>query len=65
MEVTLISARLSGVPIVGFGIAQRLEQTWGILVRGYGVTQILPEVGALVAFSAAFLGIALWRFKWD
>ena len=36
-----------------------------ILVRGYGVMQILPEFGALMAFAAAFFGIALWRFKWD
>lgn len=36
-----------------------------ILVRGYGVAQILPECGALLVFAAVFFGIALWRFKWD
>jgi ABC-2 type transport system permease protein len=36
-----------------------------ILVRGYGVVQILPACGALLLFAAAFFGIAVWKFKWD
>jgi ABC-2 type transport system permease protein len=36
-----------------------------ILVRGYGVAEILPELGALMAFAVAFFGVALWRFVWD
>jgi ABC-2 type transport system permease protein len=35
-----------------------------ILVRGYGVAEILPECAALLGFAAVFFGIALWRFKW-
>ena len=36
-----------------------------VLVRGYGVARILPEVAALMGFAVAFFGVALWRFKWD
>jgi ABC-2 type transport system permease protein len=36
-----------------------------ILVRGYGITQILPACGALLLFAAAFFGVAVWKFKWD
>jgi ABC-2 type transport system permease protein len=35
-----------------------------ILVRGYGVAEILPECAVLLGFAAVFFGIALWRFKW-
>ena len=36
-----------------------------ILVRGYGVAQILPACGALLLFAAVFFGIAVLKFKWD
>ncbi len=36
-----------------------------ILMRGYGVAQILPACGALLLFAAAFFGVAVWKFKWD
>lgn len=36
-----------------------------ILVRGYGIAQILPACGALLLFAAAFFGVAVWKFKWD
>jgi ABC-2 type transport system permease protein len=36
-----------------------------VLVRGYGVTRILPEVAVLMGFAVVFFGVALWRFKWD
>lgn len=36
-----------------------------VLVRGYDVTRILPEVAALIGFAVVFFGVALWRFKWD
>jgi len=36
-----------------------------VLVRGYGVARILPEVAALMGFAVAFFGVALWRFRWD
>jgi ABC-2 type transport system permease protein len=36
-----------------------------ILMRGYGLAQILPECEVLAGFAAVFFGVALWRFKWD
>ena len=36
-----------------------------VLVRGYDVAHILPEVAALMGFAVVFFGVALWRFKWD
>ncbi len=36
-----------------------------VLVRGYDVARILPEVAALIGFAVVFFGVALWRFKWD
>lgn len=36
-----------------------------VLVRGYGVARILPEVAVLMGFAVVFFGVALWRFKWD
>jgi ABC-2 type transport system permease protein len=36
-----------------------------IITRGLGVTAVLPEVGVLVGFTAVFLLIGLWRFKYQ
>ena len=36
-----------------------------LLVRGYGVSEILPDCAVLLAMAAVFFAIALWRFKWD
>ena len=36
-----------------------------VLVRGYDVARILPEVAALMGFAVVFFGVALWRFRWD
>jgi ABC-2 type transport system permease protein len=36
-----------------------------VLVRGYDLAHILPEVAALMGFAVVFFGVALWRFKWD
>lgn len=36
-----------------------------VLVRGYDVARILPEVAVLMGFAVVFFGVALWRFKWD
>ena len=35
--------------------------TW----RGLGLAAALPTIAALLAFTAAFLAVALWRFRWD
>lgn len=36
-----------------------------LLVRGHGAADVLPHVGALLAFAAAFFAVALWRFRFD
>ena len=35
------------------------------LIRGYGIGQVMPEVGVLILFAALYFGFALWRFKFD
>ncbi len=37
----------------------------GTIARGYTLVETLPIFGALMAFSAAFALIALWRFQWE
>ncbi len=36
-----------------------------IITRGWGVTAVLPEVLMLAGFTAVFLAIGLWRFKYE
>lgn len=36
-----------------------------IIVRGLGTQDVLPEVGVLLAFAAAFYAFALMRFRWE
>lgn len=36
-----------------------------LLVRGYGLSEILPEAGVLMGFAAVFFSIGLWRFKFE
>ncbi len=40
-----------------------LDAYQDLLVRGYGLWEVLPKVGALAAFAGAFLGIGVWRFR--
>ena len=36
-----------------------------VMVRGLGVSSILPAVGMLLLFAAAFWGVAVWRFRFE
>jgi ABC-2 type transport system permease protein len=36
-----------------------------IITRGLGMTAVLPEVGVLLAFTAVFLFVGIWRFKYE
>ncbi len=36
-----------------------------VIVRGLGVSAVLPEVGALMLFAAAFFGVAVWKFRFE
>jgi ABC-2 type transport system permease protein len=37
----------------------------GMIWRGLNFSAALPPIGALLAFSALFGAIAVWRFRWD
>ncbi|HEX2994629.1 MAG TPA: ABC transporter permease [Anaerolineales bacterium] len=36
-----------------------------VIVRGLGVTDVLPAVGMLLVFALAFWGLGIWRFRFD
>ena len=36
-----------------------------VLVRGYGLSEIGPEIGALLGFAAIFFLIGVIRFRFD
>ncbi len=36
-----------------------------ILMRGYGIVEVLPECAALLAMSVVMFGVAVQKFKWD
>ena len=52
-------------------LAKALPTYWGmqgfqdIIVRGLGLRAVLPTVGVLAAFGAAFLLLGLWWFRWE
>lgn len=49
-------------------ISYFIPHTWAmtayqdLLVRGQGLAQVLPEIGVLLVFAAAFFGLGVWRF---
>lgn len=45
--------------------AWALDAYQDLLVRGYGLVDVLPQVGALAAFAAVFFGIGVWRFRFE
>jgi ABC-2 type transport system permease protein len=45
--------------------AWALQGYQDVLVRGYNLGQVMPEVGVLLIFVAVFFGFALWRFRFD
>ena len=36
-----------------------------LIVRGLGLQEILPQIGALLGFALVFFLIAVWRFRFD
>jgi hypothetical protein len=34
-------------------------------MRDAGLTAILPDLGILLLFAAAFFAVAVWRFRWN
>lgn len=45
--------------------AWALDAYQDLLVRGYGLLEVLPKVGALIAFAGIFFGIGVWRFRFE
>ncbi len=49
-------------------ISYFIPHTWAmtayqdLLVRGQGLAQVLPEIGVLLLFAAAFFSLGVWRF---
>jgi ABC-2 type transport system permease protein len=52
-------------------VVKVLPTTWAmsgftdVVVRGQGVSSVLPEAGILLAFAAVFFGIGVWRLRYD
>jgi ABC-2 type transport system permease protein len=52
-------------------IVQVLPTTWAmrglldIVLRGQGLTAILPVAGVLSAFAAVFFAVGIWRFRYE
>ena len=42
-----------------------LDALRAIILRGWSVGQILPYLGAAWGYTVVFLGIALWRFRFE
>jgi len=72
----VIMTALAGIMVPKFvmpgfmqAITLAVPQGWAldayhdILVRNLGVRAVLPEIAALLAFTAAFLSVALWRLR--
>ena len=45
--------------------AWALDAYQDLLVRGYGLLDVLPKVGVLAAFAGLFFGIGVWRFRFE
>ncbi|TET55508.1 MAG: ABC-2 transporter permease [Anaerolineales bacterium] len=76
--LTLAMSALGGCLIPSFvmpefmqSLARFVPHYWAmqgfqdVLVRGYGIAGILPEVGALLGFAAIFFLVGVWRFRFD
>jgi ABC-2 type transport system permease protein len=76
--IILISSALSGAMVPRFIMGEAMQQiglavpqTWAleayqqIMVRGGGLMEVLPHCGVLLAFTAAFFALAVWRFRFE
>jgi len=45
--------------------AWALDAYQDLLVRGYGLLEVLPKICALAAFALAFFVIGVWRFRFE
>ncbi len=45
--------------------AWALDAYQDLFVRGYGLMDVLPKAGVLLAFAALFFGVGVWRFRFE
>ncbi len=45
--------------------AWALDAYQDLLVRGYGLIEVLPKVGVLAGFAVVFFAIGVWRFRFE
>ncbi|MBC7248996.1 MAG: ABC transporter permease [Anaerolineae bacterium] len=45
--------------------AWALDAYQDLLVRGYGLQEVLPKVGVLAVFAGVFFGVGVWRFRFE
>jgi ABC-2 type transport system permease protein len=45
--------------------AWALDAYQDLLVRGYGLLEVVPKIGVLAAFALAFFAIGAWRFRFE
>jgi ABC-2 type transport system permease protein len=77
-QVLLWIFGFAGILLVGMPVGSTLETVsqviphyWAneafmdLLVRGQGLADITPSILVLLGFTAAFLAVGLWRFKFD
>jgi ABC-2 type transport system permease protein len=77
-QVLLWIFGFAGILLVGMPVGSTLETVsqliphyWAntafmdLLVRGQGLADIMPSILVLLGFTAAFLAVGLWRFKFD
>jgi glr3473 protein len=76
--ILVVMAALGGVLIPLFEMPRLMQaislftpHAWAlkgyqdVMVRGYGVAELGPTVGALFGFAVVFYLLALWRFRFD
>jgi ABC-2 type transport system permease protein len=58
-------------PMVIQNFVRILPTTWAmqgmldLVLRGGGLVDILPEAGVLLGFAVVFLGVGVWRFRYE
>jgi ABC-type multidrug transport system ATPase subunit len=52
--------------MAGSVLQEKREGTFRrLLVRGYGLLEVLPKVGGLAAFAIVFFAIGVWQFRFE
>ena len=45
--------------------AHALESFRRLMIEGYGLVDVLPQIAILLGMAALFFAIAIWRFKFE